>query len=38
MRVRITHPGAGELKYEIRSIVEFANKLEKTGMDIIWRT
>ncbi len=36
MRVRITHPGAGELKYEIRSIVEFANKLEKTGIDIIW--
>ncbi len=36
MRVRITHPGAGELKYEIRSIVEFAKKLENTGLKITW--
>jgi len=36
MRVQISHPGAGELKYEIRSIVEFANKLEKAGLDITW--
>ncbi len=35
MRVNIVHPGAGELKYEIRGIVEFANKLQSTGMDIV---
>ncbi len=34
MRVDIVHPGAGELKYEIRGIVEFANKLQSTGMHI----
>lgn len=36
MRVQITHPGAGELKYEIRSIVEFAQKLAKAGVSITW--
>ncbi len=36
MRARITHPGAGELHYEIRSIVEFANKLQATGLEIVW--
>lgn len=36
MRVDIVHPGAGELKYEIRGIVEFAQKIEKTGVPIIW--
>lgn len=36
MRVDIVHPGAGELQYEIRSIVAFAQALEKTGIDIIW--
>ncbi len=36
MRVSIVHPGAGELKYEIRGIVEFAKKLEKTGLPIVW--
>lgn len=36
MRVDIVHPGAGELEYEIRSIVEFAQVIEKTGVEIIW--
>ncbi len=36
MRVNIVHPGAGELHYEIRGIVEFAKKLERTGIDITW--
>lgn len=36
MRVDIVHPGAGELQYEIRGIVEFAQKLEETGLQIIW--
>ncbi len=36
MRVDIVHPGAGELKYEIRGIVDFAQKVEKTGLPIIW--
>lgn len=36
MRVDIVHPGAGELQYEIRGIVEFAQKLQKTGIDITW--
>jgi alanine-synthesizing transaminase len=36
MRVDIVHPGAGELHYEIRSIVEFAQKLEQTGLQITW--
>ncbi|MBP7767388.1 pyridoxal phosphate-dependent aminotransferase [Candidatus Saccharibacteria bacterium] len=36
MRRNIVHPGAGELHYEIRAIVEFANRLQGVGMDIIW--
>ena len=36
MRVDIVHPGAGELQYEIRGIVHFAQNLQKTGIDIIW--
>jgi hypothetical protein len=36
MRNNIIHPGSGELSYEIREIVEIANKIEKTGMTIIW--
>ena len=36
MRVNIVHPGAGELRYEIRGIVEFAQKLAATGVPIIW--
>lgn len=34
MRLNIVHPGAGELRYEIRGIVEFANKLKDTGMKL----
>lgn len=36
MRTRIVHEGADELSYEIRGIVDFAEKLEKLGVDIIW--
>ena len=36
MRVNIVHPGAGELRYEIRGIVKFASELEQTGIDIAW--
>jgi aspartate/methionine/tyrosine aminotransferase len=36
MRTNIVHPGAGQLHYEIRGIVEFAQKLGRTGIDIIW--
>jgi alanine-synthesizing transaminase len=36
MRVNIVHPGAGELHYEIRGIVKFAEALAKTGIDITW--
>jgi alanine-synthesizing transaminase len=36
MRLNIVHPGAGQLHYEIRGIVEFAQKLERTGIDITW--
>lgn len=36
MRLNIVHPGAGELHYEIRSIVEFAQKLAATGVSITW--
>lgn len=36
MRVDIIHPGAGELQYEIRGIVEFAHSIEKTGVEIRW--
>jgi len=36
MRKDIVHPGADELVYEIREIVEVANRLEKTGLPVIW--
>ncbi len=36
MRVDIVHPGARELTYEIREIVEVAAKLQQCGIDIIW--
>lgn len=36
MRLNIVHPGAGELHYEIRGIVEFAEALSDTGIDITW--
>ncbi|MDZ7786080.1 MAG: pyridoxal phosphate-dependent aminotransferase [Candidatus Saccharibacteria bacterium] len=36
MRVNIVHPGAGELRYEIRSIVKFAKQLQSTGVGITW--
>lgn len=32
MRLNIVHPGAGELRYEIRGIVRLAQKLADTGM------
>src|SRR3989344_2394433 len=36
MRTDIVHPRAGELSYEIRGIVDFAQKLAATGIDITW--
>ncbi|MDD5673299.1 MAG: pyridoxal phosphate-dependent aminotransferase [Chitinivibrionales bacterium] len=36
MRNNIVHPGADELTYEIREIVEVGNKIEKTGVKITW--
>lgn len=36
MRNTITHPGADNLVYEIREIVEVANKIQKLGQSIIW--
>jgi alanine-synthesizing transaminase len=36
MRLNIVHPGAGELHYEIREIVDFAERLAATGIDITW--
>lgn len=36
MRNTITHPGAANLVYEIREIVEVAKKIEKAGLPIIW--
>lgn len=36
MRLNIVHPGAGELHYEIRGIVEFAEALQETGIEITW--
>lgn len=36
MRINIVHPGAGELRYEIRGIVKFAQKLARAGVDITW--
>lgn len=34
MRIDIVHPGAGELRYEIRGIVKFAEKLAQTGIEM----
>lgn len=36
MRTNITDPGAGNLKYEIRKIVEVAEKIKSFGTPIIW--
>lgn len=36
MRVNLVPPGAGELKYEIRNIVNVAEKLQKCGVTINW--
>jgi aspartate/methionine/tyrosine aminotransferase len=36
MRNNIVHSGADELTYEIREIVEIGNRIEKTGVPIIW--
>lgn len=36
MRNNIIHPGADELVYEIREIVEVANKIAATGVSITW--
>lgn len=36
MRNNIIHPGADELTYEIREIVEVGNKIQKLGIPIIW--
>jgi len=36
MRTNITDPGAANLKYEIRKIVEVAQKIESFGVPIMW--
>lgn len=36
MRTPIVHPGAGELHYEIRAIVDLARKVEALGTTITW--
>lgn len=36
MRNNIVHPGADELSYEIREIVEVAKQLQQEGVDIYW--
>jgi aspartate/methionine/tyrosine aminotransferase len=36
MRNNIIHPGADELVYEIREIVNVGYKIEKTGVRIVW--
>ncbi|MBN1648837.1 MAG: pyridoxal phosphate-dependent aminotransferase [Spirochaetales bacterium] len=36
MRRNIVHPGAGQLRYEIREIVDFAKSLEKWNIRIHW--
>ena len=36
MRNTIVHPGAANLKYEIREIVEVAKKIEALGLPITW--
>ena len=36
MRNNIVHQGAGELTYEIRGIVEVAEKIKSLGQEIYW--
>ena len=36
MRTDLVHPGADELIYEIREIVEVAKKIESLGVSIVW--
>lgn len=36
MRVNLVQPGSGELTYEIRNIVNVAEKLQKCGVTINW--
>ena len=36
MRTKIVHIGADELTYQIREIIEMAQKIEKFGISIIW--
>ena len=36
MRNNIVHQGAGELTYEIRGIVEIAEKIKSLGQEIYW--
>ncbi len=36
MRTELVHPGAENLKYEIRGIVEVAKKIEALGQNISW--
>ena len=36
MRNNIIHPGADELTYEIREIVEVANRIKACGVDVYW--
>ena len=36
MRIELVPPGAGELTYEIRNIVNVADKLQKRGIKINW--
>ncbi len=36
MRTDIVHPGADELSYEIRGIVELAHKLQDAGVEVSW--
>ncbi len=36
MRRDIVHPGAGQLRYEIRQIAAFAKGLSKWGIEVVW--
>lgn len=36
MRRNIVHEGSGQLTYEIREIAEFANELQRMGVQITW--
>jgi aspartate/methionine/tyrosine aminotransferase len=36
MRLNIVHPGADELTYEIREVVEVGERLKDLGVDIFW--